>query len=102
MKRTELIAEPLENLHAVLVIEVRRTDGAPFELQHEFPDHPFFIGGAVGAAQRKNAVANSGAIGLPGVQILHVDSIDVPERGDAQSRQIRTLPKTVTVHKAGT
>ena len=79
LQRLELIVKALENIDVVLLVEIRRSNLAELELQHELPDHLFLVRGPVGAAQRHGAAGDRLAIGFPRVHVLHVHAVDVPE-----------------------
>src|SRR5439155_26877683 len=64
-QRRELLAEALEDVDAVLVAKVRRTQAPELELQHELANHSLVGGRPIRAIERNLATADGVAVGLP-------------------------------------
>ena len=96
-ERAQRLVETLQDVDAVLLGEIRRADAAELQLQHELANQPLFRIGPVRAAQRKRALANLRAVGLPLVEVLHVHAVDMAERRHAEAREIGALPQTIAI-----
>ena len=77
--------------------EIRRAHAAELQLQDELANEPLFLVGPVRAAQGKRPLADFRAVGLPLVEVLHVDAVDVAERRHAEAGQIGALPQTIAI-----
>jgi hypothetical protein len=78
-QRAQLALEAPQHVQAVLVAEVGGPDRAPLELQHELAERALVAARPVRAAERQLAASDHRDVGFPGVEVLHVDAVHVPE-----------------------
>src|SRR5688500_2796123 len=101
VERAQRFVEAVQDVDAVLLGKIPRANAAELQLQHELADETLFRVGSVRTAQRKNAIPNLRAVGLPFVEVLHVHAVDVAERRDAETGQIGALPQTIAIDERG-
>ena len=100
-QRIELALEPFEDVHLVLALEIGRPDRAELQLQNELANHPLFCRRTIRPAEREVSRPTAAPAFLPAVDVLHVHTVDMAERGDAETNHVGALPQLVTVNEAG-
>src|SRR5262245_22813609 len=80
-QRIELPLEPFEDVHLVLALEIRRPDRAELQLQNELANHPLFCRRTIRPAEREVSASDCRTVLLPAVDVLHMHTADMPERG---------------------
>src|SRR5262245_60628442 len=79
LQRVQLSAETIERIYPVLVLKVPGLHRPAFQLEDELANQPLIGVGPVGTAERQVAGFNRRRVLLPGVDVLKVNAVDVPE-----------------------
>src|SRR3954451_18732769 len=100
LQRGELFSELPDDIDAVLVGEVRRTDPSELQLEDQLAPHALLGRRTIRACERQIAAIDRLAVSLPRVVVLHVHAVHMAERRNAKRRHVRTLPQAIAVDEA--
>ena len=78
-ERGERVCKVFEHVDSILPLKVGGADRAEFELQNKLSDEPFFVTRSERTVQRNFAALDRRCIGTPAVEVLHMDTVDMPE-----------------------
>src|SRR5207249_102293 len=92
-------AEYVEDVLAELLLEVTYVEMPGLQLQNHLTDEQLVRPNRQRPAQRQLVTVEQAHVIFPGIDVLHVETIDVAKRRDAGAEHICPVPETITVDK---
>src|SRR5437016_267470 len=100
-ERGELGGEFLADVFAEFLAEIGGVDLTGFELEDHFADQLLVIGDGQGAVEGELAAFDFFDVLFPGIDVLVMNALEVPERGDAGADQVGAVPERIAVDETG-